>query len=84
MLTVLQGGSLGYARDDDDAKRYQNSAALHYLLRRTNPFEPVEPTEPAPPLSHAIKGRYAPGANPVDPLNSSPISPSCEILSNMV
>ena len=28
MLTVLQGGSLGYARDDDGAKCYQNSAAL--------------------------------------------------------
>ena len=34
-LTVLQGRSLGYARDDDGAKRYQNSAALHYYLRRT-------------------------------------------------
>ena len=31
-LTVLQGGSLGYARDDDDAKRYQNSAALRETL----------------------------------------------------
>ena len=40
MLTVLQGGSLGYARDDDGAKRYQNSAALHYFLRRTTPSEP--------------------------------------------
>ena len=34
-LTVLQGRSLGCARDDDGAKRYQNSAALHYYLRRT-------------------------------------------------
>ena len=42
------------------AKRYQSSAALHYYLRRTNPFEPVEPIEPAPPLSYAIKGRHAP------------------------
>ena len=33
------------------AKRYQNSAALHYYLRRTNPFEPVEPTEPAESFS---------------------------------
>ena len=49
MLTVLQGGSLDYARDDDGAKRYQNSAALHYFLRRTFPPEPVEPIEPAEP-----------------------------------
>ena len=35
MLTVLQGGSLGYARDDDGAKRYQNSAALLIFMRRT-------------------------------------------------
>ena len=41
----------GYARNDDSAKHYQNSAALHYYLRRTNPFEPVEPTEPAESLS---------------------------------
>ena len=41
-------------------KRYQNSAALHYYMRRTNPFEPSEPIEPAEPLSHAIKGRHAP------------------------
>jgi len=34
-LTILQGRSLGYARDDDGVKRYQNSAALHYFLRRT-------------------------------------------------
>ena len=59
MLTVLQGGSLGYARDDDGAKRYQNSAALHYFLRRTFPAEPVEPTEPAEPLSQTIKGQNA-------------------------
>ena len=55
MLTVLQGESLDYARDDDGAKRYQNSAALHYFLRRTFPAEPVEPIEPAPPLSQTIK-----------------------------
>ena len=64
MLTVLQGGSLDYARDDDGAKRYQNSAALHYFLRRTFPPDPVEPIEPAPPLSHAIKGQHAPRATP--------------------
>ena len=66
-LTVLQGRSLGYARDDDGAKRYQNSAALHYFLRRTfpaEPVEPVEPIEPAEPLSHAIKGQHAPRATP--------------------
>ena len=64
MLTVLQGGSLDYARDDDGAKRYQYSAALHYFLRRTFPAEPVEPIEPAEPLSHAIKGQHAPRATP--------------------
>ena len=64
MLTVLQGGSLDYARDDDGAKRYQNSAALHYFLRRTFPAEPVEPIEPAEPLSHAIKEQRAPRATP--------------------
>ncbi len=35
MLTVLQGGSLDYARDDDGAKRYQNSAALLIFMRRS-------------------------------------------------
>ena len=64
MLTVLQGESLDYARDDDGAKRYQNSAALHYFLRRTFPAEPVEPIEPAEPLSHTIKGQHAPRATP--------------------
>ena len=64
MLTVLQGRSLDYARDDDGAKRYQNSAALHYFLRRTFPAEPVEPIEPTEPLSHAIKGQHAPRATP--------------------
>ena len=50
-MSVLPYRFLGYARNDDSAKRYQNSAALHYYLRRTNPFEPVEPTEPAESLS---------------------------------
>ena len=27
--------TLGYASDDDSAKHYQNSAALHYFMRRT-------------------------------------------------
>ena len=63
MLTVLQGGSLDYARDDDVAKRYQTSAALHYFLRRTFPALPVEPTEPAP-LFRSIEGQHAPRANP--------------------
>ena len=52
-MSVLQYRFLGYARNDDSAKRYQNSAALHYYLRRTNPFEPIEPTEL---LSFTIKG----------------------------
>ena len=46
---------------DNGAKRYQNSAALLIFMRRTTPVEPLEPAEP---LSHAIKGRYAPWANP--------------------
>ena len=35
ILTAVQERSLGYARDDNAAKRYQNSAALHYFSRRT-------------------------------------------------
>ena len=53
-MSVLEYRFLGYARNDDSAKHYQNSAALHYYLRRANPFEsvePVEPTEPAESLS---------------------------------
>ena len=52
-MSVLQYRFLGYARNDDSAKRYQNSAALHYYLRRTNSFEPIEPAEL---LSFTIKG----------------------------
>ena len=51
----------GYARNDDSAKRYQNSAALLIIMRCTNTFEPVEPAEP---LSQIIKGQHAPWANP--------------------
>ena len=51
-LTVLQGRSLGYARDDG-VKRYQNFAALLIFMRRTIPALPIEPPEP---LLHAIKG----------------------------
>ena len=63
-LTIQQGKSLDFARDDNGAKRNQNSAALLLFMRRTNPFEPLEPIEPAPPLSQTIKGRPAPRANP--------------------
>ena len=35
ILTAVQERSLGCARDDNAAKRYQNSAALHYFSRRT-------------------------------------------------
>ena len=35
ILTAVQERSLGCARDDNVAKRYQNSAALHYFSRRT-------------------------------------------------
>ena len=51
-LTVLQGRSLGYVRDDG-AKRYQNFAALLIFMRYTIPAPPIEPAEP---LSNAIKG----------------------------
>ena len=51
-LTVLQGRSLGYARDDG-AKRYQNFAALLIFMRYTIPALPIESAEP---LSNAIKG----------------------------
>ena len=46
-------------------------ASTIYILgtqRRTTPALPIEPTEPAPPLSHTIKGRPAPRANP-EPIN---------------
>ena len=56
----MQERSLGYARDDDGAKRYQNSAALLIFMRRTTPAEPSEPIEPAPPLSQTIKGQHPP------------------------
>ena len=46
------------------AKRYQNSAALLIFMRRTSPLKPLEPIEPTPPLSSAIKRRYAREANP--------------------
>ena len=61
--------TLGYARNDDGAKRYQNSAAFLIFMRRTNPVEPLEPIEPAEPLSHVIKGQHALEANP-EPLFS--------------
>ena len=51
-LTVLQGRSLGYTRDDG-AKRYQNFAELLIFMRYTIPALPIEPPEP---LLHAIKG----------------------------
>ena len=54
----------GCVRDDDDAKRYQKSAALPNFMRRTTPVEPSEPVEPAEPISYVIKGRPAPWANP--------------------
>ncbi len=34
-MSVLQGGSLDYARDDNGANSYQNSAALLIFMRRT-------------------------------------------------
>ena len=34
-MSVLQGGSLDYARDDNGANSYQNSAAFLIFMRRT-------------------------------------------------
>ena len=57
---------LGYARDDDGAKRCQNSAALSMIMRRTAPAEPSEPVEPDPLFP---KGQHAPWTNP-EPANT--------------
>ena len=60
----------GYARNDDGAKRYQNSAALpddhapHHHSSLLTPNWRVE-------LSHAIKGRHALWANPAPDTPSS-------------
>ena len=63
-MSVLQGGSLDYARDDDSAKRYQNSAALHYFCAvppfRISHFEFLIQAK----LSFTIKWQHAPRANP--------------------
>ena len=53
---------LGYARDDDGAKRCQNSAALSMIMRRTAPAEPAEPAEPVEPVPSLSQG----AARPVD------------------
>ena len=45
-MSVLQGGSLDYARDDNGAKRYQNSAALLIFMRRTTPLNPLNLLNP--------------------------------------
>ena len=64
-MSVLQGGSLDYARDDDSAKRYQNSAALHYFCAvppfRISHFEFLIQAK----LSFTIKWQHAPRANPI-------------------
>ena len=62
-MSVLQYRFLGYARNDDSVKRYQNSAAPHYYLRRTNLFEPVEPIEPAPLFRMQSKDGMPQGLN---------------------
>ena len=62
MLTVLQGGSFDYARDDDSAKRYQNSAALLIFMRRFTISHFAFRIQAK--LSNVIKGQHAPGANP--------------------
>ena len=53
--------TLGYASDDDSAKHYQNSAALHYFMRRTTISHFAFLIQAK--LSNGIKGQYAPGAN---------------------
>ena len=52
---------LGIRFEIRESRYFQTSAALLLFMRLT---DPVDPTESAPPLSHAIKGQYAPRANP--------------------
>ena len=54
----------GDLNTDFGHRHHLYSAALLFFMRRTTPFEPSEPVEPAEPLSHVIKGRAAPRANP--------------------
>ena len=54
------------------AKRYQNSAALLIFMRRTTtPHSQLLTPNWRVELSHAIKGRHAPRANP-EPINLNP------------
>ena len=62
ILTVVPWRPLGCARDDDGAKRCQNSAALSMIMRRTAPAEPAEPAEPVEPVPSLSQG----AARPVD------------------
>ncbi len=39
-ITVVQEGFLDFARNDDGAKRYQNSTALLVFMRRTTTLNP--------------------------------------------
>jgi len=50
----------GYARDDDGAKRYQNSAALPYFYAPHHHFAFLIQAR----LSPTIKGQHVPWANP--------------------
>ncbi len=64
MIRKIKTGNLLSA--DFRAVLYLYSAAytlrrFYSIMRRTTPFEPVEPAEP---LSYAIKGQHARGANP--------------------
>ena len=46
-------------------------------MRRTSPIEPALPAEPSDPLSHAIKGQHAQGANPqnlLEPVEPNPLA----------
>ena len=62
----LQGRSLGYARDDDGAKRYQNSAALLIFMRRiTIPNSSFEQS------FHPLSRGGTPRRLTPNPLNSS-------------
>ena len=46
---------------------------MRRLMRRTAPVLPIDLIEPAEPLSHAIKGRPAPWANP-EPRTPNPFA----------
>ena len=66
MLTILQWRFLGYARNDDGAKRYQNSAALfdcyapHYNPEPRTPNPEPRTPNPEPRTLNPEPRTYSP------------------------